>query len=115
MSQGLKGVVAAETALSMVDGERGELIIAGYAVEELAPNAMFEQTVSLLGVSPVGDRTLPRIVYEVMRVSDAVTGNDGLELGFAALVLVYLGLGGAVAWLLRRLAAQPPEREVARR
>ena len=57
----------------------------------------------------------PWIVYEVMRVSDAVTGNDGLEVGFAALVLVYLGLGGAVAWLLRRLAATPPEREVARR
>jgi cytochrome bd ubiquinol oxidase subunit I len=57
----------------------------------------------------------PWIVYEVMRVSDAVTGNDGLELGFAALVLVYLGLGGAVAWLLRRLAARPPEREVAPR
>jgi cytochrome d ubiquinol oxidase subunit I len=55
----------------------------------------------------------PWIVYEVMRVSDAVTGNDGLEVGFAALVLVYLGLGGAVVWLLRRLAATPPEREVA--
>jgi cytochrome bd ubiquinol oxidase subunit I len=57
----------------------------------------------------------PWIVYEVMRVSDAVTGNDGLEVGFAALVLVYLGLGGAVVWLLRRLAATPPAREVARR
>ena len=57
----------------------------------------------------------PWIVYEVMRVSDAVTGNDGLEVGFAVLVLVYLGLGGAVAWLLRRLAATPYEREVARR
>jgi cytochrome d ubiquinol oxidase subunit I len=57
----------------------------------------------------------PWIVYQVMRVSDAVTGNDGLELGFAALVLVYLGLGAAVAWLLRRLAARPPEREVAPR
>jgi cytochrome bd ubiquinol oxidase subunit I len=57
----------------------------------------------------------PWIVYETMRVSDAVTGNDGLEVGFAALVLVYLGLGGAVVWLLRRLATGPPEREVARR
>src|SRR5215208_4290878 len=56
----------------------------------------------------------PWIVYEVMRVSDAVTGNDGLEVGFAVLVLVYVGLGGAVAWLLRRLAARPPERELAR-
>jgi cytochrome d ubiquinol oxidase subunit I len=57
----------------------------------------------------------PWIVYETMRVSDAVTGNDGLELGFAALIVVYLGLGAAVAWLLRRLAAQSPERELERR
>jgi cytochrome d ubiquinol oxidase subunit I len=57
----------------------------------------------------------PWIVYEVMRVSDAVTGNDGLEVGFAALVLVYVGLGCAVAWLLRRLASTPYEREVAKR
>ena len=61
MSQGLEGVVAAETALSMVDGERGELIIAGYSVEELAPNATFEETVQLLGVSPAGDREMPPI------------------------------------------------------
>ena len=57
----------------------------------------------------------PWIVYEVMRVSDAVTGNDGLELGFLALVVVYLSLGAAVVWLLRRLASGPPEREVAHR
>jgi citrate synthase len=38
---GLDGVVAAETKLSMVDGERGELIIAGYRVADLAPNATF--------------------------------------------------------------------------
>ena len=57
----------------------------------------------------------PWIVYEVMRVSDAVTGNDGLELGFLALVVIYVGLGAAVVWLLRRLASGPPEREVAHR
>ena len=45
---GLEGVVVAETELSMVDGERGELIIAGYPVEELAPNATFEEVVELL-------------------------------------------------------------------
>ena len=56
----------------------------------------------------------PWIVYEVMRVQDAVTGNDGLEVGFALLVLIYLGLGSAVAWLLRRLARRPPETELAR-
>ena len=45
---GLDGVVAAETRLSGVDGEAGELIIAGFAVEELAPQATFEEVVYLL-------------------------------------------------------------------
>jgi citrate synthase len=48
MNEGLEGVVAAQTKLSLVDGERGELVIAGYAVEDLAPNATFEETVWLL-------------------------------------------------------------------
>lgn len=45
---GLEGVVAAETSLSRVDGDRGELIIAGYRVEDLAPQASFEEVVQLL-------------------------------------------------------------------
>src|SRR5687768_5774553 len=47
MNSGLEGIVAAETRLSMVDGENGRLVIGGYRVEELA-NASFERTVSLL-------------------------------------------------------------------
>jgi cytochrome d ubiquinol oxidase subunit I len=54
----------------------------------------------------------PWIVYQVMRVKDAVTSSDGLELGFVALTAVYLLLAVAVVWLLRRLAAQSPEQEV---
>lgn len=45
---GLEGVVAAATRLSHVDGERGELIIGGFALEELAANATFEEAVWLL-------------------------------------------------------------------
>jgi len=45
---GLEGVVAATTALSDVDGERGELVIAGYRVDELAQRATFEETTWLL-------------------------------------------------------------------
>src|SRR5688500_14635115 len=48
MSQGLEGVVAASTRLSHVDGEAGRLTIAGYAVEDLAPYAAFEEVVYLL-------------------------------------------------------------------
>src|SRR4051812_50030900 len=45
---GLEGVVAAQTRLSEVDGERGELVIAGFLVEELAAHATFEETTWLL-------------------------------------------------------------------
>jgi len=48
INQGLEGIVAAQTKLSHVDGERGELIIAGFPVAELAANATFEETVWLL-------------------------------------------------------------------
>ena len=39
---GLDGVPAAETALSHVDGERGELIIDGQRVDDLIKNTSFE-------------------------------------------------------------------------
>lgn len=45
---GLEGVVAAETSLSSVDGQRGELIIAGFPLEELAAYATFEEVCWLL-------------------------------------------------------------------
>src|SRR5690242_10199133 len=48
VNPGLEGVVAASTRLSHVDGERGELIIAGYPLEELATNATFEEATWLL-------------------------------------------------------------------
>jgi citrate synthase len=46
--EGLEGVVAASTRLSLVDGEAGHLLIAGYAVEDIAPKARFEQLTHLL-------------------------------------------------------------------
>jgi citrate synthase len=48
VNSGLEGVVAATTRLSDVDGERGELIIAGYPVGQLAERATFEETTWLL-------------------------------------------------------------------
>jgi citrate synthase len=47
-NSGLEGIVAASTRLSHVDGERGELIIAGFPLAELASNATFEETTWLL-------------------------------------------------------------------
>jgi cytochrome bd ubiquinol oxidase subunit I len=49
----------------------------------------------------------PWVVYDVMRTEDAVTGASGIPIGYATLVLVYLGLCVAVAWILRRLSRVP--------
>jgi len=48
ISSGLEGVIAATTRLSHVDGEAGELVIAGFPVSELAAHATFEETTWLL-------------------------------------------------------------------
>jgi citrate synthase len=78
---GLEGIVAAETSLSMVDGTAGELVIAGFPVAELAMNATFEETAHLLWYEELPDeqelaafradlarrRELPPVAYELLR------------------------------------------------
>ncbi len=53
----------------------------------------------------------PWIVYELMRVEEAVTGAEGIPIGYATLVVVYLGLITIALYMLRRLARTPPEAE----
>jgi citrate synthase len=48
VSKGLDGVLVTETRLSRVDGLAGELTIGGFPLEELAPNATYEEAVFLL-------------------------------------------------------------------
>lgn len=50
---GLEGVIATTTKLSHVDGEAGRLTLAGYAIEEIAPRASFEEMASLLWTGKV--------------------------------------------------------------
>jgi cytochrome d ubiquinol oxidase subunit I len=50
----------------------------------------------------------PWIVYELMRVEEAVTGAEGIPVGYASLVVVYLGLYSVALFMLRRLARRPP-------
>ena len=56
-----------------------------------------------------------RLVGEIplpIQVLLAVTGADGIPVGYVSLVLVYAGLVAAVAWILRRLAGAPVDVEV---
>jgi citrate synthase len=47
-AKGLEGVVAAETRMSFIDGEKGILEYVGIPIDDLARNSTFEETVFLL-------------------------------------------------------------------
>jgi cytochrome d ubiquinol oxidase subunit I len=49
----------------------------------------------------------PWVVFRVMRTSEAVTRAPVIPVGYVTLVLVYIGLAVAVAWMLLRLARMP--------
>ena len=100
-ARGLDGVVAARTRLSHVDGDRGELIIGGYELKELAGRVSFEAAAHLLwrGTLPTRDelerlrrefaavRPLPEQTLEVVRAAAQVPPIDALRMGCATLSL----------------------------
>jgi citrate synthase len=98
---GMENAVAAHTRLSHVDGLAGELIIAGFPLEELAPNATYEQALYLLWNGNLPDdaalkafehelksyRPLPDVTRHVMQ--EAAKANlptmDALRMGVSTL------------------------------
>jgi len=100
---GLEDVVAAETRLSRVDGKAGELIIAGFLVEEFASRASFEETVYLLwhdvlpNLEQLADlrealsvrRALPRPILDLLRAaaSERAPVMDALRMATGSISL----------------------------
>lgn len=100
---GLEGVVAAETRLSSVDGLAGELVIAGFPLEELAGKATFEETVYLLWHDVLPDpealasfrqalqehRVLPEATLQLLRAAAEakVAAMDALRMAAGSLSL----------------------------
>ena len=99
--RGLDGVVAAQTRLSHVDGQAGELIIGGYQLKELAGRVAFEAAAHLLwrGALPSGDelatlrkeiaelRALPEETMRVVRAAARTPPIDALRMACATLSL----------------------------
>ena len=48
LKRGLEGVLVAESGLSFIDGDEGRLVYRGYAIEDLAEHASYEETLYLL-------------------------------------------------------------------
>src|SRR2546423_4941438 len=104
ISSGLEDVVAATTRLSHVDGEAGELIIAGFPVGELAAHATFEETTWLLWhgdlptraeldafrVELAGHRVLPAATLALLRecARARLDHMDALRIGLGTVSLV---------------------------
>jgi cytochrome d ubiquinol oxidase subunit I len=51
----------------------------------------------------------PWVVYRVMPTAAAVTGAEGIPVGYAALGATYIVVACGLAWVLRRLARRPLE------
>ncbi len=104
---GLQGVVAAQTRLSSVDGLAGELVIAGFPLEEIAGQATFEEMVYLLWHDTLptakelidfrtklaAQRQLPDAAMDVLRAAAAERAEVMDALRMAASTLS-LGGGG---------------------
>jgi citrate synthase len=93
---GLDGVVAAETALSHVDGLAGRLVIAGSDVEALSQSAAFEAVACRLweiadgrarAQSDIGKARVAAfdLVPALLHAAKGMAPIDGLRLGFASL------------------------------
>ena len=94
---GLDGVPAAETALSHVDGERGELVIAGEHVAELARRSSFEGVTARLWTAatgrPLGEADVRKSLgaareRSFARLADLLPATRGLSVvdGFRAAI-----------------------------
>ena len=97
----MEGVVAAATRLSHVDGEAGRLILAGYAAEDLAPQASFEEVVYLflegrlptvaerlaLARDLAGRRSLPPAVLQILQAASVAHASPMDALLMAAPLL----------------------------
>ncbi|ADE03756.1 citrate synthase [Haloferax volcanii] len=57
LKRGLEGVLVAESKLSFIDGDAGQLVYCGYDIEDLARDASYEEVLYLLwhGALPTGE------------------------------------------------------------
>ena len=98
--RGLEGIIAAQSSICFIDGEKGILSYRGYDINELAPNSTFEETTFLLwqGRLPTkeelkafnaelaANRELPAIALKVLRdVAKAMGPMDALRTTVSAL------------------------------
>lgn len=103
LKPGLEDVAVATTRLSSIDGEHGALVIGGYPIAELAPNATYEESVYLLLNDRLPDeeelerfrreladrRSISEEVASILRqaATEEASAMDALRMGLSAATL----------------------------
>ena len=97
---GLEGIIAGDSALGFIDGEKGELRYCGYLIKDLAEHSSFVETCYLLWhlelptkqqledvrTSLLAERALPGVVYDTLKlVSGSQEPMDALRTATSAL------------------------------
>ncbi|HEY8135417.1 MAG TPA: citrate synthase [Candidatus Limnocylindrales bacterium] len=90
-SPGLKGVVAGETALAFIDGDKGRLLYRGYSIGEIVEHGTYAQVAELLWTGYWSDEVhlgcapLDHAVVEVLRqLPHTANAMDALRTGVSA-------------------------------
>lgn len=104
LADGLEGVVVAETLVSRVDGERGQLLVRGHDIRALASDHRFEDICSLLWTGELSThgqaigaelaRGRQLAFAALNRLGDALDRTDGMDALRAA--VAHLMFGGEV-------------------
>jgi len=111
---GLEGVNAADTRISHVDGERGQLVIIGSDVEQLATSTGFEQVAHAMleqgcgesiAASALGDARA-RAWQLLPRLGDALAATDGMDSLRVSLAHLWAS-GDEIADALTAIGAAP--------
>jgi len=73
LRKGLEGVLVAESELSFIDGDAGKLVYCGYAIEDLATEASFEEVLYLLWNGELPTES------ELTAFADSIAEERGVE------------------------------------
>ncbi len=73
-AKGLEGIIAAESAISRIDGQAGRLTYRGFPIEELAEYSDFEEVTYLLLYEKLPNRSEMEAFRRTMRASRGISG-----------------------------------------
>lgn len=81
LKKGLEGVLVAESELSYIDGEAGQLIYRGYSIDDLAREASYEEVLYLLWHGHLPDRDELESFASTMATERTIDGDvlDSIE------------------------------------